>query len=159
MLSTEFNKIFENFPSIKSHFSGCFSADNIPKEIKETHFVICNTDVSTGPGIHWYVLFRATSVKLEAFDSLSFDESKREFLREKCKLKRIREIEYNKTQFQPDKSINCGMFVLYFIFMRLYNIDMTFKDLLNEIFVDDQSVNEQKVEQFHKRILSGHGFK
>lgn len=159
MLSTEFVQILEQFPNIKSHYAGCFSADTLPRGIETTHFAICNTDVSTGSGIHWFVLYKSSSSKLEAFDSLSFTDTKILFLRQNCKFKGIKEIEFNETQFQSDTSTTCGKFVLYFIFMRLYNLDMSFKDLLNEIFVENQSINEQKIENFYSKVLTSHGFK
>ena len=73
-----------------------------------------------------------------------------------CSFKGIREIEWNKTIFQSGHSISCGQYVLYFLFERLFNQDMSYKDLLDEIFVENIEKNEQKVEEFYSEFLTTH---
>jgi len=152
MLSTEFFKIFESFPNFKASFLGCFSADNLPKKIKTNCFCIINTDISTGAGIHWYVIFRYSYRTLELFDSLGVDESKKDFIKQNLKISGVKEVEYNSTQFQKNDTDTCGHFVIYFIVNRLYNLDHSFHDLLEEIFNKNLDINEEEVKNFYKDI-------
>ena len=148
MLSTQFYEKFDNFPSLKKYFDGTYACDTLPKSIKKDHFIICNTDSSKGPGKHWYCLLKSEPTILECFDSLGVDERKKEFLRANCKLKGIEEIEFNVTSLQPDDSTSCGQFVLFFIIQRSHNKDMSFSDLLNDIFSPSKEANEEIVLNF-----------
>jgi hypothetical protein len=65
----------------------------------------------------------------------------------------IKTLEFNETAFQSDNSDSCGLFVLYFIFERLHNFDLTFKTLLEEIFEESISINEERVAKFCESIL------
>lgn len=148
MIASEFAQIFEDYPNIKKHFIGCFSADTIPKKIKPFHFAVINTDLSSNPGIHWYCCLRYKS-KLEIFDSLGISEpSRKTFLKVHFQLPGIKEIEFNTTQFQSNDSQTCGRFVCYFVIQRLYNMDHSFKNILNLIFLPSLSENEQEVKKF-----------
>lgn len=148
MISSEFSTKLSNFPHLKKFYQGIFSADNLPKLIKKNHFIICNTDVSTGEGKHWYAVLRLETDCLELFDSLGIDEEKRSFIKRKFQLKRISKVKFNVTQVQSSKTSTCGLFVLYFLVNRFHNKDMSFTDLLNDIFVHSESQNETLVKQF-----------
>lgn len=60
MLSSEFGSIFDNYKNLKKHYSGCYSSDNLPKTLKPYHFIICNTDISSGEGKHWFAYVRTS---------------------------------------------------------------------------------------------------
>ena len=47
-------------------------------------------------------------------------------------------------------------FVCFFIFERLHNLDFSFPELLNEIFVPDTEKNELTVSDFYEKYQ--HGF-
>jgi len=85
---------------------------------------------------------------LECFDSLGIDLTKRELLKLNFRYKNVNKIEYNVTQVQSSLSDTCGYFVLYFIVNRFHNLDLSFSDLLNEIFVESQAKNETFVKEF-----------
>ena len=117
-------------------------------------FCICNTDVSSGIGKHWFVLLRSSKTTLECFDSLGITAEKTLVLKKYCELKGISEIVYNETQFQDNLSNTCGLFVIYFIFERMHNLDLAFEEILEEIFDDkDKEKNEQIVQEFCTNIL------
>lgn len=148
MESPEFSEKLSNFPEIKKYFEGIFSADNLPKKIKKNCFIICNTDVSTGPGKHWYCIVKLSSTILQCFDSLGIDNTKKNFIVSNLKQKGIEQIKFNVTQVQSSESDTCGLFVLYFLIQRYHNKDLSFNELMNEIFVFSQTENEKLVNSF-----------
>ena len=68
------------------------------------------------------------------------------------KLKGIKSIEYNETAFQTDNSESCGLFVIYFIWQRMFNLDLNFDQMLEESFVSDKDLNELKVKEFCQNL-------
>ena len=148
MESPEFSEKLSNFPEIKKYFEGIFSADNLPKKIKKNCFIICNTDVSTGPGKHWYCIAKLSSTILQCFDSLGIDNTKKNFILSNLRQKGIEQIKFNVTQVQSSESDTCGLFVLYFLIQRYHNKDLSFNELMNEIFVFSQTENEKLVNSF-----------
>ena len=148
MNSAEFLQKLSNFPDIIKHFAGTFSADNLPQKIKKNCFIICNTDLTTGPGKHWYCIVKSSTSVLECFDSLGIDYGKKIFLTSKLRQKGISQIKFNVTQVQSSNSDTCGFFVLYFLIQRYHNKDLSFNELMNEIFVLSQTENEKLVNNF-----------
>ena len=156
MQGSEFSEIFERFKHLKELYAGCYSSDTIPKAIKTNNFIIINTSPSETVGKHWFCMYRPHPSKLEVFDSLGIDSDKKNVIINSCSFKGIREIEWNKTIFQSGGSISCGKYVLYFLFERLFNQDISYKDLLEEIFVENIEKNEEKVEFFYSKFLNTH---
>ena len=82
----------------------------------------------------------------EIFDSLgSTEEFVTQFLR---KQKRKGTREFNTTRVQAQDSEMCGKYCLYFIIQRIFNDDLDFEELLNEIFEANTAKNEVLVEEF-----------
>jgi len=150
MLSSEFSKKLINYPHLQNKLQGIYSSDNLPKRIKKGYFIICNTDTSKGIGKHWYCVVKLSSYVLECFDSLGINEEKKIFLRHNFHQNYISKIKFNLTQVQTSDSNTCGFYVLYFIVNRFYNQDLSFSDLLNEIFVSSNTKNEELVCKFAK---------
>jgi len=148
MISSEFTVKLNNYPYLQNKLQGIYSADNLPKKIKTGHFIICNTDISTGIGKHWYCLLKLNPSILECFDSLGINEEKKLFLRTTFNNSKILKITYNVTQVQSSHSDTCGYYVLYFVVNRFYNQDLSFSKLLNEIFVASELENEKLVSKF-----------
>ena len=148
MNSAEFSEQLANFPEIKKHFEGTFSADNLPPKIKKNSFIICNTDIRTGAGKHWYCIVKLSTTVLECFDSLGIDNGKKIFLFSHLRQRGIKRIKFNVTQVQSSASDTCGWFVLYFLIHRYHNKDLSFNELMNEIFVFSQNENEKLVNTF-----------
>lgn len=146
MLSTDFKKYFDN--QLIKYFRGVFAFDQIPKSIKTGEFYICNTANSYSEGEHWFVIYKPSNDVIECFDSLSIKKEDREKL--KCfKYKGIRKIKFNITQVQADNTSSCGEFCIYFIYQRLYNNDLRFKELLSLIFTaENLNTNEERVAKY-----------
>ena len=147
MLGIEFNEFFESLANLKKFFLGVYSINTCPRKIPFNHFLICNTDISSGSGLHWFALFRFSREEIECFDSLGVDEHKLEVLKS-LKLNGISNLIFNKTQVQANESTSCGQFCLYFLYERLHNLDFSFHELMNEIFVNDLRKNEEQVQNF-----------
>ena len=150
MISPEIISFFDTYPNLKKYFLGTFSIDTVPKTIPINHFLICNTDTRAGPGIHWFAIFRFSKQELECFDSLGISEEKRELLTS-LNFKGVSNLVVNVTQVQPNESISCGEFALYFLYERLHNLDFSFHELVNELFVDNLTANEEEVKSFFSR--------
>ena len=150
MISSEFAEKLHHFPYVHKNFAGVFSIDTIPSTLKTHQFIICNTDVSSAPGKHWFCVLKEKPSILECFDSLGIDETKRKIIKEAIKIRGIKEIKINVTPLQSDVSISCGLFVLYFIIQRFHNRDLGFCDFLNSSFVESVTENELKVTDFCK---------
>lgn len=99
MHSSQFLDVIQKFHNVNKLYDGCFSADSIPKTLKTGHFIICNTDIASGEGIHWYTVIRSSSKELECFDSLGIDEEKAKFLKEHFKFRNVKSLIYNTTRF------------------------------------------------------------
>ncbi len=148
MNGSDLEKFIQNLPSIRSNFLGVFSIDSLPKKFPLKHFLICNYDLKSMPGSHWFALVRKTSEKIECFDSLSINSNKQELLIKYCNFNKVTKIIYNETAVQDISSISCGQFVLFFLIHRIHNLDQSFVSLLNEIFVTDTKTNEINVLEF-----------
>ena len=154
MQGFELNKFLENYPILKPHYLGIFAIDTLPKFIKLRQFLICNTDSSSGPGQHWFVLFRYSVSELECFDSLGVGDDRQTFLRS-VKFRGIRELHYNQSPVQLPTSTTCGHFCLFFIFERLHNLDFEFSEFLNELFTENLDQNELIVSEFYRNHYNG----
>jgi hypothetical protein len=148
MQATEFIQYINHFPHFKKHFKGIFSIDTLPKSLGYRKFLICNTDFQNGNGKHWIFFGQTEKNIIELFDSLGIDEQKKKLLYEYCKFDK--EIIFNTTPFQDTNTSTCGLFVLYYFFERLFNLDLDFEELLNLIFDEDISKNEKTVVEFQK---------
>lgn len=151
MLANEILRNLEQF-HFKKYFEGIFAADTVPKKLPNKHFLIVNTDVSSGSGKHWFAIVRINNL-IECFDSLGLKEEQKHFLCSHFNIKGISHVTYNVTQLQPTTSILCGQFVLYFLFERYYNLDMSFDDLLNESFSNNTNQNENTIQEFIENFL------
>lgn len=154
MLSPEIVEFFKSFPELNRFFLGVFSIDTLPRKIALNHFLICNTDTSNGSGIHWFALFRSTKRNLECFDSLGVTNEKQEILRG-INFVGVKKLKFNESQIQPDDSILCGQYSIYFLFERLHNLDYKFHDLVNELFSNNLETNQKTIECFFEDFYNG----
>ena len=154
MQSSEFEEYFINYPFLKKHFKGTFSIDTLPKSLKNLDFCICNTDLSSGAGIHWFFIFKSSKSTIEVFDSLGVDSEKEKVIKTYFKFQGIKSIQFNESVFQNQQSNTCGLYVIYFIWQRMFNLDLSFDDILEEIFNHETDLNELKVKQFCEKLKS-----
>jgi len=152
MLTTDFYEVLDN-SLLKPYFKGVFASDQIPSVLKVDHFIICNTDKSDSSGSHWFLIHRPSLKTIECFDSLGISEIKKQFLVSTFSLKSVEKIKFNVTRVQPDNSDSCGKFCLYFIFHRMFNRDIGFSELMNEIFDHETLQNERKVNEFYDDVI------
>jgi hypothetical protein len=80
------------------------------------------------------------------------NENKLNNLKTYSQFKQISKIDYDETAFQKEDSTSCGLFVLYYIFKRMFNLDLSFEEILDDIFEVDTNLNEQNVISFCKKI-------
>jgi hypothetical protein len=153
MQGSEFEQYITKFPFLKKHFLGIYSIDNLPKVIKYRQFCICNTDKSSESGQHWFCFLKNSNYQLECFDSLGITIEKKEKLLKYCSFSYVKELKYNETAFQSPDSNTCGLFTIYFLIERMHNLDLTFNELLEEIFDEESARNELRVQEFCHNIL------
>ncbi len=103
--------------------------------------------MSTGAGQHWFVVFRFSQDILEIFDSLGGNLS---FYQEVFVISAL--YEYNLTPVQCSGSVQCGPFVVYFIILRYFNLDLELVDFLNEFFSLNCAANEKIVREFLNQL-------
>lgn len=151
MQGTELSNFINTFPALKTHFQGVFSINTMPKGLKKRNFFFANTDESFKPGTHWFFVFCNDKNQLELFDSLGVNDEK---LARFLKFNKIskKEIVYNDSSVQKLSSNLCGYFVLYFALNRLFNVDLSFKNVINEIFDSNPNNNDDKVRDFLKEL-------
>ena len=152
MEGTEFQKYFNHFPYLLNYYRGTFAIDTLPKTLKTDQFLIFNNETSDKKGQHWLCLYKEKK-NLLCFDSIGIDGSKRILLEKYCKLKGIKEIIFNETQFQLTTSDTCGKFVIFFLIQKSYNKDLNFTDLLEDIFDKNPSKNELLIEKFFEKVF------
>ena len=153
MEGSEFQKYFNHFPYLKKYFLGAFAIDTLPKTLKQNYFLIFNTDTSDKKGQHWLALYKEKK-NIFCFDSIGIDDNKKDLLEKYCKIKGIDEIHFNETQFQLLTTDTCGKFVIYFLIQKAYNNDLTYNELLEEIFKVNQLENEILVQRFFDKVFN-----
>lgn len=147
MQSSELIDFINLFPSLAEYFKGICSISTIPKYLKINHFLIVNTEPAHLPGEHWFCLIKRKS-QFEYFDSLGVTTRKLDILKENLYLRKNIEIKFNETAVQSNDSISCGKFVLYFIVQRMFNLDLSYMTLLNDIFSENVEENERIIQKF-----------
>lgn len=153
METSEFAPIFLKYKSLHNLYKGSFSCDKTPTFLKTREFFICNTDTSDKPGRHWICFFKVSKTKIEVFNSLGANYEDKELYKKVCnKLSTITKVQFNVTQVQSSSSATCGHFCVYFVFKRAFNFDLSFDELLNDIFTDDLSENENRVSTFFSKL-------
>ena len=129
-------------------FRGVYAIDLLPiKKFKRPSSIICNTDNSNGPGVHWVAIWLPKNGKAEYFDSFGIKPLNTEieiFL----KMNGIK-YEFNPKQIQSSKSNSCGKFCILFILFRSRKI--LFKNFLN-LFSTDLNYNEKLINQLFNKI-------
>lgn len=66
----------------------------------------------------------------------------------------MKKLIYNECSFQDSNSDTCGKFVLYFAIERMHNLDLTFEEILEDLFEINNLKNEEKVKKFCEFCLS-----
>ena len=80
---------------------------------------------------------------VEIFDSLRSEE-------EEVKIFQIygSRILFNETKVQGPESTKCGLFCIYVAFWRLTNLDLSFMEVMSDLFSNSFKRNDQLVDKF-----------
>lgn len=141
-------KIQEILNCCKS-FIGCFSRDQL-ENLSLSYFpcyLIVNTDKDGMPGAHW-ICFRISKRKVEMFDSLGLIYENKLPLEILAFIQRFsisRDIKFNK-RLQPDSSVLCGFYCIFFSFMRQF----CSLSRIQKYFDDDLNKNDDTLTNFFK---------
>lgn len=146
----EFKEYFEKIPIILASYQELCSLDTIPKLLRIRKFIIVNLSKQNEQGTHWFVIVRSHNKTYEIFNSLGFQNL--ETIQPYFKLRSKADILFNETSFQLENSTTCGLFCIYFVVHRILNFDMSFHDLLEDIFNSTKNENESKVLHFCNRL-------
>ena len=148
--SSDFHSYFSKGPTLLEHWQGVKSIDQIPRNLKLRKFVIVNLSPSGHPGSHWIVLCRSEKNQLELFNSLGTRNlsSIRNYLNFNFKCS----ISYNNSPVQLPTTTSCGLYCIYFAVHRIFNFDMKFSEVMEEIFEPELKYNEDKVENFCRHL-------
>lgn len=140
MLSSQISGHFEKEPVFTKHFVGVYSLDNLPRTLPFRCFLVFNLSKSSEPGSHWLAAVRSSKTLVEIFDPLG---TKIEFLRPHLKFITNLRVEFNVNAFQMATTSTCGNYVIMFLTERVLNYDLTFQDVLSELFETDLNINEK----------------
>ena len=75
-----------------------------------------------------------------------------EHLKTFCKFRGAKRLQYNETRFQDEHSNSCGLFVIYYIWQSMHNLDLSFDKILELIFVHEINLNENTVKEFCENL-------
>jgi hypothetical protein len=126
MLGEEIVSFFRTHPVLRNHFRGVYAADQIKSvRLKNRTFAIVNTDRLRGEGgKHWYCLAKLEN-RYELFDPLGISQAE---VQER--LGNARFCYFNASPVQGEESTLCGYFCCYWVYVRLYNADRKFSEVL-----------------------------
>jgi len=110
--------------------------------------LVCNTDVSSKPGIHWVAIYVDEEGHGDYFDSFGRPPTKQfeYYLNAYC----VR-WSYNRKQLQSINSIFCGYYACFYCLYRSRNIDMN--SIVN-MFTSDTGFNDSIVHSFVTNKIS-----
>lgn len=118
MNTQEIDKVLRRSDLTRSRYIGCFPADQIPPPNVRSppYCMVVNTDIASGPGVHWVGVYVHATTVVDYFDSFA-DWPPRSahigaFLRQfPC-------VNRNPVCLQSDRSSACGKHAIYFLCRR-----------------------------------------
>lgn len=144
MLGSEIKTKLNLEVEVRPYFKGIFAFNEIPTKLKKHCFIIINKDTISERGSHWFSVANYRD-EIEIFDSLGtnaeFAFSNFSHLGP--------HVNFNGEQFQPNSSVLCAKYAIYFCVNRVLNPEVSFENLLEEIFVtEDLNRNEEIVQRY-----------
>ena len=135
MNTGQIERILKNDPL----FQGVYSSDTLPNIPR---LLVCNTDPSTKPGLHWIAIHVDANGRGEYFDSFGRrpDEHFELYMNNNCSV-----WTYNKRQLQSIISSFCGFYCCVYCKLRCRGHDMT---KIVGIFTKDTGFNDVLVQRF-----------
>lgn len=98
---------------------------------------------------HWILIIKPEPGTIEVFDSLGADRDN--LIQRLSKLGN--KIIFNESRVQATGTKTCGLFCLYVAFWRLCDLDLSFEEVMKNIFFSDMIKNEALVEEFSQTYL------
>ena len=130
---------------------GVYAANSLPtSNFSKRVGLIANTDEATSPGKHWVSLFIPAKGLPEFFDPLAYKPTHIHSYFEDFLVNRGPAYKYNTQKVQSDSSSNCGLFCIYFLYMRSRNIP--FQDILRS-FSPNLDENDSKAIDLIKQSI------
>ena len=120
-------------------FQGVFSADTLPENPR---LLICNTDPSNKPGMHWIAMFVDSNGRGEYFDSFGRRplDVFADYMNENCI-----DWNYNARQLQNITSSFCGFYCCFYCMFRCRGFDLI---RIVNLFTRDVDFNDSIVRGF-----------
>lgn len=146
MTSDQLRRYLLTDASTLQHYGGVITRDELAfQNLKGPRYYVVNTDVSTGYGKHWTVIFLPKDGPAEFYDSLGHHP--RLYSRDIERFLTAYGCGYvfNCKRLQNYNSTTCGKFCLFFISKRCKGV--AFADVIQG-FGDDLNVNEHKVKSY-----------
>lgn len=142
MKGEEIILIAANHSHTKPYFGGVYSCDTIPQPSSSTQFFIVNTDLLSGKGKHWVMVFINSHSKLyEWFDPLGNPPSHyNSFLQNFMTKNGNNSFLSNTFPVQSRDSDKCGYFCLVMADLRVQGV--SFEDSLSYFYSDDIDRND-----------------
>lgn len=115
-------------------------------DIQDKKIIIINNKPKESEGQHWLAVYKDEENKCaEIFDSLGTNlEALKVFLSFPPQYT----IAYNIAPLQSEKSIACAYFVLHFVYIRYFDADLDFHELLSTHYCTNVVTNERNVLEF-----------
>jgi hypothetical protein len=139
--TTQLRNILERIRVSGSTFTGIFARDTLPSTDTITNFpsyLIVNTDLSSGVGIHWVALYYITSTEIEGFDSYGLNPSMYG-INVTCTLT-------NSKRLQGEKSTVCGQYCAFYLYYRLRGYSL--QNIISSFSIRDFMYNDRQVAKF-----------
>lgn len=138
----------------KRYFAGIYAINEIPRVNKKIpSYILVNTDISSGPGEHWLVLFFPNKDKVEIFDSLG--QNPHEYNVELVKTLSLNSrisIEYTNKRLQSLQSNVCGAHTLFYCYKKCQK-KLGLANLINRHYSNNFDYNDCMVLRFAKKYF------
>ncbi len=152
MKGSELVQLINRSDTLRKDFRGVYAKDTFSQlsSLLAGNYVL-NTSVSTEPTGHWVVYSTSQSPSEIScfFDPLGKSPSAYNFLFPRAAESMLI---FNDMAVQHGSSMSCGKFCLHFMFWKSQGMEM--REIVT-LYSSDKTINEQIVDEFVKRLLSG----
>jgi hypothetical protein len=154
MFSNDIDNLIKQYPQLNHIYLGTYARDQLKSVIFHTNsFAIVNSQDSTSPGAHWYLVCQLLESQLEIWDSLGVDKGS--LIRDKILPPSLKKkVICNSQRLQPPGSTLCGLYAVFCSHLRFSNTDLSQVQLIECSFsVTNLDQNDQTVSHFFKKEI------
>jgi hypothetical protein len=154
MTAAELRWVIDSDIYLSLNSVGIYAVDSLPEpDLQPGKFMVANSDIWDGDGLHWLTFYKSHSGQFEFFDSFGrhagyYDERFDHFLNSGHK-----DTLYNTTCLQDGDSSLCGAYCIYYLFHRCRGRKMI--DILSH-FSSNHRLNDVIVKTFVDNLLIKH---